>query len=106
MPDKSQLFWLFFSFSGRVGRAAYFLAGLLLAIVQAFFLYRMLLAQEAGVADTFWANGFMATFFLGGAASSAIGAWAYAHGGWPLACGIGLAMPVAALAYFISERHG
>jgi len=49
---------------------------------------------------------FMATFFMGGAASSAIGAWAYAHGGWTLACWIGLALPVAALLYFISERRG
>ena len=49
---------------------------------------------------------FMATFFMGGAASSAIGAWAYAHGGWSLACWIGLALPAAALVFFLSERHG
>jgi uncharacterized membrane protein YhaH (DUF805 family) len=34
LPDRDQLFWLFFRFSGRVSRAAYFLAGLLLAIVE------------------------------------------------------------------------
>ena len=48
---------------------------------------------------------FMATFFLGGAASSAIGAWTYAHGGWSLACWTGLALPVAALAYFIAAER-
>jgi predicted MFS family arabinose efflux permease len=50
---------------------------------------------------------FMATFFLGGAASSAIGAWTYARGGWPLACWTGLALPALALAYLATERrHG
>lgn len=46
MPDSSQLVWLFFSVSGRVSRAAYFLAGLLLAIVPAFFLYRLMLVSD------------------------------------------------------------
>ncbi len=46
---------------------------------------------------------FMATFFAGGAASSALGGWAYARGGWPFASGIGLALPVIALAYFATE---
>jgi len=50
---------------------------------------------------------FMATFFLGGAASSALGAWAYAHGGWTLACWTGFALPALALAYSATEkRHG
>ncbi len=58
MPDKSQLIWLFLSFSGRVGRAAYFLAGLLLAVVQAFLLYRFTLAPEASAAGQMWAAAF------------------------------------------------
>jgi len=47
---------------------------------------------------------FMATFFAGGAICSAAGAWAYALGGWPLASLIGMALPLAALAYFATER--
>lgn len=47
---------------------------------------------------------FMATFFGGGAICSALGAWAYAHGGWELASRIGLALPLAALAYFATEK--
>jgi predicted MFS family arabinose efflux permease len=46
---------------------------------------------------------YMATFFAGGAISSAIGGWAYAayaQGGWSLACWTGLALPVIALAYY------
>lgn len=46
---------------------------------------------------------FMATFFAGGAVCSALGGWAYAHGGWPYASGIGIALPLVALAYFATE---
>ena len=45
----------------------------------------------------------MATFFLGGAVGSALGAWAYATGGWPLASWIGFALPAVALAWFATE---
>lgn len=48
---------------------------------------------------------YMASFFLGGAASSALGAWAYAHGGWTLACWIGFALPVVALVFLASEKR-
>jgi predicted MFS family arabinose efflux permease len=47
---------------------------------------------------------FMATFFAGGAVCSALGAWAYARAGWELASLIGMALPLAALAYFATER--
>jgi predicted MFS family arabinose efflux permease len=49
---------------------------------------------------------YMASFFLGGAASSTLGAWAYAHGGWTLACWIGFGLPVVALVFFASEKRG
>jgi len=49
---------------------------------------------------------YMATFFIGGALGSALGGWAFAQGGWTLASGIGLALPVAALAYWATERGG
>jgi uncharacterized membrane protein YhaH (DUF805 family) len=59
LPDRSQLIWLFFRFSGRVSRAAYFLAGLLAQLLPAFFLYRFtLVAEESQAAGTlallFW----------------------------------------------------
>ncbi len=47
---------------------------------------------------------YMATFFMGGALGSAIGAWAFAEGGWWLASSVGTALPAAALAYFLTER--
>jgi predicted MFS family arabinose efflux permease len=46
---------------------------------------------------------YMTTFFLAGAAGSAIGVWAYAHVGWTLAAAIGGALPLAALAYLATE---
>lgn len=46
---------------------------------------------------------FMATFFAGGAACSAAGAWAFDRGGWPFASWIGIGLAVAALAYFATE---
>ncbi|TWG60947.1 MFS transporter [Bacillus subtilis] len=47
---------------------------------------------------------FMAIFFLGGAIGSSIGGWAYASGGWSTALWIGIAFPVIALLYFITEK--
>lgn len=47
---------------------------------------------------------FMAVFFIGGAIGSAIGGWAYAYGGWMFAAILGLSMPVAALAYYFTEK--
>ena len=47
---------------------------------------------------------FMATFFLGGALGSAVGAWGFVHGGWALSAWIGFCMPVTALLYFATER--
>jgi predicted MFS family arabinose efflux permease len=45
----------------------------------------------------------MTTFFLAGAAGSAIGGWAYANGGWTLVAWIGTGLPLAALVYFATE---
>ena len=49
---------------------------------------------------------YMSIFFAGGATGSALAAWSYTHGGWPLAAWIGFALPTAALAYAFTEaRH-
>ncbi len=44
---------------------------------------------------------YLSTAFVGGAIGSALGAWAYARGGWGLACGVGLTPPLIALARFL-----
>lgn len=46
---------------------------------------------------------YMASFFMGGAACSALGAWAYAQGGWTLACWAGFVLPVVALVFFLAK---
>jgi predicted MFS family arabinose efflux permease len=48
---------------------------------------------------------YMATFFAGGAAGSAIASVAFQRGGWPLVSAIGAAFAAAALAYFATERR-
>ncbi|RVE98381.1 MFS transporter, partial [Sinorhizobium meliloti] len=49
---------------------------------------------------------FMAIFFTGGAIGSALGAWAFASGGWWFASMIGFALPATAVAIFLTEKHG
>jgi predicted MFS family arabinose efflux permease len=44
---------------------------------------------------------YLSTAFVGGAIGSALGAWAYARGGWALACCVGLTPPLIALARFL-----
>lgn len=46
---------------------------------------------------------FMAIFFLGGAAGSAVGGWAYERGGWQAASLAGLVLPVIALLMYATE---
>ncbi|MDG0792151.1 MFS transporter [Cohnella ginsengisoli] len=47
---------------------------------------------------------FMSIFFIGGAVGSALGGWAYAHGGWQLASLIGAALPLLAILYALTEK--
>ncbi len=47
---------------------------------------------------------FMAIFFLGGAAGSAVTSTLLIHGGWPGLCALGGALPLAALGYFAIAR--
>ena len=47
---------------------------------------------------------FMATFFVGGALGSGVGAWGFAQGGWALSAWIGFCLPVAALLYSATEH--
>jgi predicted MFS family arabinose efflux permease len=46
---------------------------------------------------------YMAIFYTAGAIGSALGAWAYAQGGWSLASWIGFAIPVCAFVYYLTE---
>lgn len=48
---------------------------------------------------------YIASIFIGGGIGSALGAWAYAHGGWQLAAWVGLVLPGAALLMFATEKR-
>jgi uncharacterized membrane protein YhaH (DUF805 family) len=62
LSDRIQLSWLFFRTSGRVSRAAYFLGGLLVAIAQAFPLYRFTLVAEGTTESEIWSVLFLIAF--------------------------------------------
>ncbi|MBR1218051.1 MFS transporter [Bradyrhizobium sp. U87765 SZCCT0131] len=47
---------------------------------------------------------FMASFFAGGAVSSAVSGWCYSRWGWPGVSALGVAMPILALCYLAGER--
>lgn len=49
---------------------------------------------------------YIATIFIGGATGSALGAWAYAKGGWHLTSWVGFAMPMIGLLYALTEKTG
>ena len=62
MPEQSDFIWLFFKTSGRVSRAAYFLGGLLVALIQAFPLYRFTLVPEGSAESNLWSFVFFLAF--------------------------------------------
>jgi predicted MFS family arabinose efflux permease len=47
---------------------------------------------------------YIATIFVGGAAGSALGGWAYDQGGWGLTTWVGFALPALAFVYFLTEK--
>jgi uncharacterized membrane protein YhaH (DUF805 family) len=60
----NSLIWLFFGLSGRVSRAAYLLAGLLMAVLQVFLFYRFTLAPAESPASESWAMAFSIALFI------------------------------------------
>lgn len=46
---------------------------------------------------------YIATIFIGGASGSALGAWAFSHGGWSVTVWYGFALPVFAFLFFLTE---
>ena len=101
MPDSSQLIWLFFRFNGRVARAAYFLAGLLLAIVQAFLLYRFALVPEGSAEGQFWASLFWFAVLLSVWSNVALGVKRLHDMNRPGILAVTLFIPVISILAFI-----
>ena len=101
LPDRDQLFWLFFRFSGRVSRAAYFLAGLLLAIVQAFLLYRFTLVPQDSTEGQLWATAFWAVVLISVWSNVALGVKRLHDVDKPGIIAAALFIPVISIAAFI-----
>ncbi|MCX7306178.1 MAG: DUF805 domain-containing protein [Hyphomicrobiales bacterium] len=102
MPEKDKLIWLFFRFSGRVSRAAYFLAGLLIAIVQAFLLYRFTLVPQESTAGQGWAAAFWLVMVVAIWANVALSVKRLHDVGKPGLMAVALFIPVISIIAFIA----
>ena len=101
MPDRSQLAWLYCGLSGRVSRAAYFLAGLLLAIAQAFPLYRLMLVPEESAGGQMWASVFGLIFLASLWCNVALAVKRLHDFGKPGILAVSLFIPVISIAAFL-----
>jgi uncharacterized membrane protein YhaH (DUF805 family) len=70
----NQILWLFFGFSGRLSRAAYFLAGMMMMIIVVFIAYRIMLAQESSGSGGAWETLFSVALIASLWAQAALGA--------------------------------
>ena len=102
MPDRSQLFWLFFLFKGRVSRAAFFLAGLLLVVIQLFVVYRFTLVPQETAESQLWASLFSVTFLVSIWANVALGVKRLHDLGRPGIFAVVLFIPVISIVAFIA----
>jgi len=102
LPDTAQLVWLFFRFSGRVSRAAYFLAGLLLAIVQAFLLYRFTLVPQGSTESQIWALAFWIAVLVSVWSNVALGVKRLHDFGKPGVIAASLFIPVISIVAFVA----
>ena len=102
MPDTSKLIWLFFCFRGRVSRAAYFLAGLFLAIVQAFLLYRFTLAPQDSAESQVWALAFWLAMLASLWSNVALGVKRLHDFGKPGIIAAALFIPVISIVAFVA----
>ncbi|WP_159589593.1 DUF805 domain-containing protein [Chelativorans xinjiangense] len=100
--SSNQIKWLFFGFSGRLSRAPYFLAGLLIAIFQAFPLYQFTLAPEESGTSQFWAIAFWAIFFLSIWSYVALGVKRLHDFGKPGMFAVLLFIPIVSILTFIA----
>jgi uncharacterized membrane protein YhaH (DUF805 family) len=93
--------WLFFGVSGRVGRLAYFLAGLFLAIIQAFLLYRFTLVPEQSAAGQFWAMLFWVAVVVSIWSNVALGVKRLHDFGKPGIMAVSLFIPIISILAFL-----
>lgn len=64
MPNKDELIWLFFRFTGRLSRAAFVLAFLFMLVVVSFPLYQFMRVPAESTAAQAWSAVFGMTFIV------------------------------------------
>jgi uncharacterized membrane protein YhaH (DUF805 family) len=74
LPDRNELTWLFFRFSGRLNRAAYILTFLFMLVVMSFPLYQFMRVPQESAAAQAWSTVFGIVFlvFLWGHIASSV----------------------------------
>lgn len=97
----SSLLWLFFGLSGRVSRAAYLLAGLLMAVLQVFLFYRFTLAPAESPASESWATAFSIALFVSLWCNFALSVKRLHDFGKPGLLAVTLFIPVVSIAAFV-----
>jgi len=102
LPDRAELIWLYFRFSGRVSRAAYFLAGLLIQLVPAFLLYRFTLVPQESPQAGAWAFFFWVTLLITVWSSVALAVKRLHDFGRPGLIAAALFVPVVSIIAFIA----
>jgi uncharacterized membrane protein YhaH (DUF805 family) len=80
-----QIAWVFFSLKGRLSPGAYFLAGLLLLLIELFFIYRIALAPPDSAEAQSWALSFLLLALVIGWSNFAITAKRFHDFGKPTA---------------------
>jgi uncharacterized membrane protein YhaH (DUF805 family) len=101
VPNAPSLAWFFFSLSGRVSRSAYLLAGLLLAVIQAFLLYRYTLAPQDSSAGEGWAFAFWIAVVVSVWANFALSVKRLHDFGKPGLIAVTLFIPVVSIVAFV-----
>lgn len=96
-----RLFWLFFRLDGRIGRWAFFLAFLLLAVLQGLMLYRFAIAPQDSGQSAFWATGFWAVGIVSMWCTFALGVKRVHDFGKPGILALSLFIPVVLLVAFL-----
>ena len=102
MPDGNQFLWLFFRFSGRISRAAFFLGALLLAVFQGFFLYRFAIVPGDSSEGRLWWSAFMLVALASTWPTFALGAKRLHDMDRPAILAVALSIPVVSIIAFIA----
>lgn len=99
---KDQILWLFFRLDGRIGRWTFFLAVMLLAVLQGLALYRFAIAPQDSGQSSFWATSFWVIGILSMWSTFALGVKRLHDMGKPGVLALTLFIPVLLILSFVA----